>query len=686
MHWLLRILKTLGQKSPWEKLFMLLIVGVMFLGVLPAGKFLQILELQSLSIRQRMLPVQDRSRWSPITVVKVDPKSLRSFRMNTLFGRYPWRREAYAHFIHFMKRSQPQDVLMDISYNGGPDWEHPESDARFAQSLQGTRNMASVLMAEAGRDPALRWQAHSPVVQQALGRQTLTVQGLERLPGLAGYFANMIPPIEILLQSPMHFYTATGLNDDASGIVRRWTSISNYDGHLIPTLGLGAVLNGERTLRVTPEGLLQWKGGQVHLGPEGLPVIKWYGNMLKTYNSHGQPREIYPTVSLSDVIESELVLACREDPSQAMCSKVTLPAQPSISPLFFHGKYVLVGLTADTFMSDMHRTIYYNGSKYPGVYVWANILDNLLHDDFVYPAPPWLDGLVFLGMLALMGFAVVRFESILLGFCFMAALVAGEIVLSIYAYGHWNLWLNTVYPVLGTLCVYGGGYVWRYQQTEKRKQQLRFAFGKYVSPGVMQTIEKNPEEIQLGGQKRELTMLFCDLRGFTTFSENNDAEYVQGVLSEYFSEMNGIILHTYHGSINKLIGDAIMAYWGFPLENEDHVFLAVSAALAMRDAMEAWRQDPTKPPLKIGIGINTGEVMIGNVGSEDFMDFTVIGDAVNLASRLEGENKTFATTIIISEATYERVKDRVTVRPLGEVKVKGKEQPVQIYEPLELKG
>lgn len=168
--------------------------------------------------------------------------------------------------------------------------------------------------------------------------------------------------------------------------------------------------------------------------------------------------------------------------------------------------------------------------------------------------------------------------------------------------------------------------------------------------------------------------------------DRNPPEVVQRFLSDYFSMMNGIILHDYRGSINKLIGDAIMAYWGFPLADEDHAFLAVSAALAMRDILRVWRNDPSKPPIHIGIGVNTGDAVIGHVGSEDFMDFTVIGDAVNVAARLEQLTKDYDASIIISADTYEKVKDRIHARPLGRVRLRGREAETEIFEVLELSG
>lgn len=333
---------------------------------------------------------------------------------------------------------------------------------------------------------------------------------------------------------------------------------------------------------------------------------------------------------------------------------------------------------------DVHRTIY--GPRYFGVYILANTLDNLIHDDFVHPVPWLWNGLAFLLLPTLLGLAGWRFKSTAILCLLTVTLATGHFLFSVFLYNHLNLWLAVVYPILALLGCFLGVFVYRFRRERKRRRQLRFVFAKYVSPAVMEMIERRPESIRLGGVRREMTFLFSDIRGFTAFSDRNPPEVVQRFLSDYFSMMNGIILHDYRGSINKLIGDAIMAYWGFPLADEDHAFLAVSAALAMRDILRVWRNDPSKPPIHIGIGVNTGDAVIGHVGSEDFMDFTVIGDAVNVAARLEQLTKDYDASIIISADTYEKVKDRIHARPLGRVRLRGREAETEIFEVLELSG
>jgi adenylate cyclase len=185
-------------------------------------------------------------------------------------------------------------------------------------------------------------------------------------------------------------------------------------------------------------------------------------------------------------------------------------------------------------------------------------------------------------------------------------------------------------------------------------------------------------------EKRELTVLFSDIRGFSQFSEHHSPEQVQQFLSQYFSTMNKIVSKVYQGSINRLIGDAMMAFWGAGSDCMDHAYLAVSAALAMQKAMWNWCFDSQKFPMSIGIGINTGEALVGDIGSDEFMDYTVIGDTVNTASRLEGRNKDCGTHILISESTFEKVKDRIQSRRIGWVTLKGKSKPIEAFEPLGL--
>lgn len=679
-----------GQKR-WTTILMMGLALVLLLFFWSGIRdLLQTLELQSLTLRQRLhsLPPRDRSAISPVVLVNIDADTLGSAEMSRLFGRL-WSRSAHAYAIRFFQRSRPVQVLFDLSFNGGAFHEKLAGDVEMVDSLRDTQVFGSALIFTRQNNDTFAFLSHPKPVREALSRHAVSISGVEQFPQYRelGRFNSMVPPFQHLLEeSPMRFYAATGAIytanlgtslADQTGDIRRWIPFVYYGERFFPHLSLGALLKGEKRLSLDADGVLRWPGHQLRLGADGIPLIKWYG--------HGvDPRRpVYPEYSYEQVVLSEIALECREKRQSRnpdWCKTARLPEKP-LDPALFEGKYVLIGFTS-TNMDDNHKTIY--SPKYPGVYILANILDNVLQDDFVHPAPFWLNALLFAGLLGLVGWALLRFQTLLMSGLISLSVCLGFFILTNVAYGSWNLWVYLVYPMLGAMALFVGVYFARYVRSENKKRQLRDAFGKYVSPALLQLIDQKPEEIRLGGQRREMTLLFCDIRGFTAFSETNPPEVVQESLTRYFSVMNGIILKQYRGNINKLIGDAIMAYWGFPLADEDHPYLAVRAALEMRDAIDRWSREPGNPPFQIGIGINTGEVIIGNVGSEDFMDFTVIGDAVNTAARLESATKEQGVRIIISGGTYARVRDRIEARYLGNIQVKGKAEPIDIYEPLGL--
>jgi adenylate cyclase len=248
-----------------------------------------------------------------------------------------------------------------------------------------------------------------------------------------------------------------------------------------------------------------------------------------------------------------------------------------------------------------------------------------------------------------------------------------------------GLWLAAVAPGLALALGLLGGMAWRYQLEGREKRQIRRLFGRYVSHDVIEQLVANPALARLGGERREMTVLFSDIRGFTASSEQGEPEAVVAQLNEYFGEMVEVLFR-HRGTLDKFVGDMVMALFGAPVDDPAHADHAVAAALDMSRALEAlnrrWQAEGRRP-LAIGIGINSGEMIAGNIGSAAIMSYTVIGDAVNLASRLESLNKDLGTRILISEATRERLQQRVPLRAVGEVTVKGRSQPVLVHEVLD---
>lgn len=346
----------------------------------------------------------------------------------------------------------------------------------------------------------------------------------------------------------------------------------------------------------------------------------------------------------------------------------------------FQDKIVLIGATAIG-IYDMRVTPF--SQVFPGLEIHANIMDTVLRQQFLY-RPNWVT------IFDIVGIIIV---GILLGFILPKTKVVGSVIsagllfalfplMGYYLFKYKGIWINMVYPLGNIILTYLVLTVHRYLIEEKEKKKIRGAFQYYLSPAVVEQMLKNPERLKLGGEKKELTVLFSDVRGFTSFSEQMAPENLVKFLNEYLTIMTGIVFK-YDGLLDKYMGDAIMAIWGAPIEQPDHPLRACYTALDMVAELsrlrEKWR-DQGIPTLNIGVGINTGLMVVGNMGSEKRFDYTVMGDSVNLGSRLEGLNKLYGTSIIVSEFTYSLVKEEILGRELDLVRVKGKDQPVRIYE------
>jgi adenylate cyclase len=243
-------------------------------------------------------------------------------------------------------------------------------------------------------------------------------------------------------------------------------------------------------------------------------------------------------------------------------------------------------------------------------------------------------------------------------------------------------WLSVTQPILAVAFALFGGVAYQYFVEGREKRKMKRLFGQYVSKDVYEQLVADPSRARLGGTRREMTVLFSDIRGFTTVSERGQPEEIVGMLNEYFTRMVDLVF-AHKGTLDKFVDDMVMALFGAPLDDRDHADHAVACALDMVDELgrlnARWRAEG-RAELDIGIGINTGAMIAGNIGSEAIMSYTVIGDAVNLGARLESLNKQYASRIIISESTREQLTGSYVIRPLGDVVVKGKTRPVAIFE------
>ena len=391
----------------------------------------------------------------------------------------------------------------------------------------------------------------------------------------------------------------------------------------------------------------------VKIGPYELPTDE-FGRFLINFRG---PTYTFPHYSMADILSG------------------------NFEPGTFKDKIVLAGATAQG-IYDLRITPFEAG--YPGLEVHANVLDSILRRDFLI-SPQWssiLDLLaIFLAALAL-GLVLPRLSAVF-GLFFAAIVLGAEAGMNYYFFTK-GLWLNLIYPIIAVILIYIGVTIFRYITEEREKRKIKSAFTKHVHPSVVDEMMKNPEMLKLGGQKKMLTVLFSDIKGFTTISEQMEPDALIELLNEYLTPMTDLVFK-YEGLLDKYIGDAIMAVYGAPIEMEDHALKACRTGLEMLEKLKELRRlwaekDPTIPHVDCRIGLNTGVIVVGNMGSQDRFDYTAVGDDVNLASRLEGAGKEYDTNIIIGEATHEQVKGEMVCRELDLIEVVGKTKPVRIYE------
>jgi adenylate cyclase len=452
-------------------------------------------------------------------------------------------------------------------------------------------------------------------------------------------------------------------NADADGTLRRALLIMRYqDQDFFPSLALQSLREYEKipdqelAAYISENGLERIQFGRRELRPmhDGTALINFTG-----------PYRTYRHYSMADVITG------------------AVPAGT------FNGKIVLVGGTA-LGIGDLRNTPFQKqDAGYMGVEVHANILDNLLHSGEKgrsFLTRGFSEEMMDVGFILLFGLAFgawfARTKPLYSTLSLIAALASfGWLVYAGFAW--WGRWLSFVVPAGTLVANYAVITSFRMIFEEREKRKIRKTFSQYLSPGVIALIEKDPARyIRPGGEMKELTIMFTDIREFTTLSEGMTPDELVEWLNEYLGEMTDILFR-HHGTLDKYIGDAIMAFWGSPYPQEEHALAGCRCALDMTRRLERlnakWQSEGRKEAA-MGIGINTGPVNVGNMGSAKRLSWTVMGDNVNLASRLEGLTKEYRTGMILSEATYLQVKEHFLCRDLDRIRVKGKRQPVKIYE------
>lgn len=615
--------------------------------------FVQTIELKTYDWRMRLTARPAPS--ADVAIVAMNDDSIK--RLEPVVGRWPWPRLVHAAVIDFLARAPARAIVYDGLFTerdtrrfdaGGAEWTGEESDRAFAESVAAA---GMVVLGADAADEGLVDQSKQIVVPldgiPALDERLPRSECVEPRPLL-------VPPYRELAQAARaigHTYTIL----DADGPVRRMVPYVRVGGRDVPALGVAAVAVA------APEALTRSRPFIV----EQVPTAD--GGMVEACRTliayRGPSSAAFEQHSFYDLFYAE--------------QQILEGQTPHLDPARFKDQIVVIGATASgTF--DAFPTPW--GLVAPGAEIHAHVIDALLGGRSIAPLDGLWSALLPFGLaLAVGGIAVVASPWI----TGLTALAAGGATTWISV--RWfaaGVWMPLVTPLIAIGLAFVGQLAWQYFVEGREKRQVKRLFARYVPKDVFEQLMADPEQASLGGRRRTMTVLFSDVRGFTAMSEKATPEDVVTQLNEYFSRMVDV-LFAHRGTLDKFVGDMVMGLFGAPLDDPDHAEHAVQAALAMTRALdelnEQWAAQG-RPVLDIGIGISTGEMVAGNIGSSAIMSYTVIGDAVNLGARLESLNKEYGTRIIISEATREALKGRYDIRPLGAVVVKGKSRPVAIYE------
>ncbi len=564
------------------------------------------------------------------------------------FGRWPWSRDKIASLIRVLTDQGAEIIMPDIIFS-----ETEENDRILSAAMNDAGNVILPLVFDFERSD------DSPYPLERLHDSYYL--NVENLPWFRNYppihAKGLKPPVDALIDVAMAFGHINMLADSDGTL--RWEPMAiEYSSHLFPSIDLRIA---SHYLGV-PTDRIQYEAGRgITLGNKGfIPLNRW-GQMLIHYYG---PSQTFPHLSIAGILDGTVA---REQ---------------------IYGKIVLIGATGARGIFDLRVTPF--SAEMPGIEKHANVVASILDQRFLRQIPKKINILLVIASGILISIVTSRVKA-LGAALFLIVTLAAYFVTGYYLFAVRGLVVNLVYPATNIILIVMAGTAYSYAIEERHARQIRKMFSDYVTSRVVDELIKNPAMANLGGERRELSILFSDIRGFTSLSEKLSPEEVVSLLNEYLTAMTEVVFR-WEGTLDKFIGDAIMAFWSAPLRQDDHAERAVRCAIHMVARLEQLKrkwQEEGKPVLQIGIGINTGEVLVGNIGaSGKKMDYTAIGDHVNLASRVESLNKKYDSTILITEHTLDKIRDlirqnkfgHICVTGLDKVIVKGKEKPVVIYQ------
>jgi adenylate cyclase len=568
-----------------------------------------------------------------IAVVAIDEKALAS-----LPQKLPYPREYYARLIDNLTAAGARLIVFDIAFTE-PSVTDPNEDLMFARAAQrsGRVIFAGKVVNDLAKNDILNVYLSKPIAPLLAGNADW---GIVNVP------------------------------EDEDGFIRSYLLYQEFNSQKYLPLALRAYVRLTTGKAVLDHAARN--GAALRLNNIDIP---YFGPNTFLINFRG-PAGTFPTFSLADVLDdSTFDLGPIED---------TNIFEEHRRANTFKNKIIFIGASVEELQDNKFTPFFsYEGKKrkIPGVEVHANALSTLLRRDFIKMTPYWVNLLMIIAA-SFLTMLIVLPTRATFGVIFGVLLILALFVAALAFFSIQQLWIPVIGPAIAIVLSFIGNTAQLVFVERRERRFVRKVFSQFVSKSVVDEMLARNETPKLGGEKRELSILFSDVRGFTTYCERHPEEVVVQRLNEYLTEMVEIVFRN-QGTLDKFIGDAVMALYGAPYHYAEHAEKACVTACEMiavlRSIQKRWSAK-AEDYFQIGIGINTGTVIVGNMGSQQKFEYTVIGDEVNLASRLEGANKQYWTSIIISEATYAQVKRRARVRELDLVKVKGKKKPAKIFE------
>ncbi len=594
-----------------------------------------------------------------ISLIVIDDKSVAGYR-------WPWARSMYGEILEYLKNNTKAKVIVFDSLIRSLDKDRPaSSDNYFFDTVRNTPNFIGGYMVLTSN---YENEEEGEKFDNEFHKKFAVDISDERTVNNSRY--SLYRSMTILPQpyfNSLKYAGSVNLSlTPVDGVLRSSNDLISYNDKFYPSLALRAYLYLNNTNKLT------LTNGYILVDKTGLkiPVVVKYGDIIhyiKYYKQIENSLYSHKHYSAIDIINSNRLIKDGK--------------KPIIDPSEFDNKVVFIGANAMSVQDDLETSI---SLRHPGVDIQATILNNLIDNEFMVKLPGILNFIIIV-FFTIITFILILYLPFLASLITLIAAAVLYIIFCVFCFKH-NIVPNVITPLAVQLSTMIFGYSYRFIVEGRNKEKIKNAMGKYLSQDIMKNVVQNIDDIKLGGKKANVTVLFADIRGFTSMSEKMTAEEVSLILNEYFSEIEPIITK-YNGVINKFIGDAVMAIFGEPIQDINHPQNAVKCACEMLKKVDQLQDKwlfEGKPKIEIGIGINTGEAFVGNIGSETRLEYTVIGDTVNLASRIESYNKVYKTNMLISSTTYSYVSDIVDVIKIADVTIRGKSKKMDIYEVLRL--